>query len=118
VIHFKNACEKQLWISRTMRGDSFDEADAFVLEFRRRVEGPNTEGRAPGVWLEDVGPRKIQVIRQIREYTGLGLRESKAVVDQQLPTLIPRPTWSIPATDNTPFLSALRNAGATVVEVK
>lgn len=117
MIHFKNAREEQLWISRTMRGDSFDEADAFVLEFRRRVEGPNTEGRAPGVWLEDVGPRKIQVIKQIREYTGLGLRESKDVVDRQLPTLIPRP-WGVPTTDNTAFISALRSAGATVVEVK
>jgi ribosomal protein L7/L12 len=118
MIHFKNAREEQLWISRTMRGDSFDEADAFVIAFRRRFEGPNTEGRSPGIWLEDVGPIPVKVIKQIREYTGLGLRESKAVVDQQLPTLIPRPIWGVPATDNTAFLSALRNAGATVVEVK
>ncbi len=34
------------------------------------------------VILQDVGPQKIQVIKVVRELTGLGLRESKAVVDE------------------------------------
>jgi len=34
------------------------------------------------VVLQDIGPQKIQVIKAVRELTGLGLRESKAVVDE------------------------------------
>jgi large subunit ribosomal protein L7/L12 len=34
------------------------------------------------VVLQEVGPQKIQVIKVVRELTGLGLRESKAVVDE------------------------------------
>ena len=33
------------------------------------------------VLLQEVGPNKIQVIKAVRELTGLGLRESKEVVD-------------------------------------
>jgi large subunit ribosomal protein L7/L12 len=33
------------------------------------------------VLLKEVGPKKIQVIKVVRELTGLGLRESKEVVD-------------------------------------
>ena len=31
--------------------------------------------------LESIGDRKIQVIKAVREVTGLGLKEAKAVVD-------------------------------------
>jgi len=34
------------------------------------------------VVLQEVGPRKIQVIKAVRELTALGLKESKAVVDE------------------------------------
>lgn len=34
------------------------------------------------VMLQEVGPRKIQVIKAVRELTGLGLKDSKAVVDE------------------------------------
>jgi len=34
------------------------------------------------VILQEVGPKKVQVIKAVRELTGLGLRESKAVVDE------------------------------------
>ncbi len=33
------------------------------------------------VILTDIGPQKIQVIKAVRELTGLGLRESKEVVE-------------------------------------
>ena len=33
------------------------------------------------VILKDVGPEKIKVIKVVRELTGLGLKEAKAVVD-------------------------------------
>ena len=32
--------------------------------------------------LSEVGPNKIQVIKVVREITGLGLKEAKAVVDE------------------------------------
>jgi len=32
--------------------------------------------------LKEIGPNKIQVIKAVRELTGLGLRESKAAVDE------------------------------------
>jgi len=32
--------------------------------------------------LSEVGPNKIQVIKVVRELTGLGLKEAKAVVDE------------------------------------
>jgi len=34
------------------------------------------------VILTDVGPEKIKVIKVVRELTGLGLKEAKAVVDE------------------------------------
>ena len=34
------------------------------------------------VILKDVGPEKIKVIKVVREQTGLGLKEAKAVVDE------------------------------------
>ena len=34
-----------------------------------------------GVELTDVGPNKVKVIKVVREATGLGLKEAKAVVD-------------------------------------
>ncbi len=34
------------------------------------------------VVLKEIGPNKIQVIKVVRELTGLGLRESKAAVDE------------------------------------
>jgi large subunit ribosomal protein L7/L12 len=33
------------------------------------------------VYLESIGGKKIQVIKAVRELTGLGLKEAKAVVD-------------------------------------
>jgi len=33
------------------------------------------------VYLENIGGKKIQVIKAVRELTGLGLKEAKAVVD-------------------------------------
>jgi len=56
--------------------------------------GPSTAGAAPeaappveeqtefDVILTDIGPNKINVIKVVRELTGLGLKEAKAVVDE------------------------------------
>ena len=52
--------------------------------------GPATGGEAPAaveeqteftVVLQEIGPNKINVIKAVRELTGLGLKEAKDVVD-------------------------------------
>ena len=40
------------------------------------------------VILKEVGPNKIKVIKAVRELTGLGLRESKEVVDTAPSTVV------------------------------
>lgn len=46
------------------------------------AEAPEQEKTEFDVILQGIGPKKIQVIKAVRELTGLGLRESKAVVDE------------------------------------
>jgi large subunit ribosomal protein L7/L12 len=46
--------------------------------------------------LYDPGPRKIRAIKIIRVSTGLGLKESKDVIDAA-PLLIPQPSWEAAA---------------------
>ena len=40
------------------------------------------------VILNEHGPNKVQVIKILREYRGLGLRETKELVDHHLPTFV------------------------------
>ena len=40
------------------------------------------------VILKEIGPKKIQVIKAVREFTTLGLREAKAVVDEAPSTVL------------------------------
>ena len=40
------------------------------------------------VILKEIGPNKIKVIKAVRELTGLGLRESKEVVDTAPSTVV------------------------------
>ena len=62
------------------------------------------------VALGDVGPKKIQVIKAVRELTGLGLRESKAVVDEA-----PGPVMEGVSKEEADTAKAkLEEAGATV----
>jgi large subunit ribosomal protein L7/L12 len=39
------------------------------------------------VLLKEVGPKKINVIKEVRALTGLGLKEAKAVVDDLTPVM-------------------------------
>ena len=39
------------------------------------------------VILKEVGPKKINVIKEVRALTGLGLKEAKAVVDDLTPVM-------------------------------
>ena len=62
------------------------------------------------VVLEEVGEKKIQVIKAVREATALGLKEAKAVVDQA-----PKAVKEKISKDDADALKAkLEEAGATV----
>lgn len=62
------------------------------------------------VTLKEVGPNKINVIKSVRELTGLGLKESKELVDAA-PKMIRE---NITKEDADSIAAKLREAGATV----
>ena len=62
------------------------------------------------VVLTDVGANKIQVIKAVREATGLGLKEAKAIVDGAPATV----KEAIPTADAEALKAKLTEVGATV----
>ena len=76
------------------------------------------EGGAPAaeektefdVVLTNVGANKIAVIKAVREATGLGLKEAKAIVDAAPATV----KEAMPTADAEALKAALAEAGATV----
>lgn len=61
------------------------------------------------VVLTDVGANKIQVIKAVREATGLGLKEAKAIVDGAPATV----KEAVPTADAEAMKAAFTEAGAT-----
>ena len=62
------------------------------------------------VVLTDVGANKIQVIKAVREATGLGLKEAKAIVDGAPATV----KDAMPTADAEALKAKLTEVGATV----
>lgn len=62
------------------------------------------------VVLTNVGANKIAVIKAVREATGLGLKEAKAIVDAAPATV----KEAVPTADAEALKAALSEAGATV----
>ena len=62
------------------------------------------------VVLTDVGDNKIQVIKAVREATGLGLKEAKAIVDGAPATV----KEAMPTADAEALKAKLTEVGATV----
>jgi len=62
------------------------------------------------VELTEVGPNKVKVIKVVREATGLGLKEAKALVDGAPSTV----KEAVPTADAEALKAALAEAGATV----
>ena len=60
--------------------------------------------------LKEVGPNKIPVIKVVREVTGLGLSEAKALVDGAPSTI----KENVPTEQAKEFEAKLKEAGATV----
>jgi large subunit ribosomal protein L7/L12 len=78
--------------------------------------GPSAEADAPeektefDVELTDVGPEKLKVVRVVRELTGLGLKESKELVDSA-PKLIKE---GIQKSEAESIAEKFKEVGATV----
>jgi len=62
------------------------------------------------VYLKDAGANKINVIKVVKEMTGLGLGDAKAIVDGA-PKVIKE---KVPAEEAKKFEAQLKEAGATV----
>ena len=62
------------------------------------------------IFLKDAGANKINVIKVVKEITGLGLGEAKAIVDGAPKTI----KYKVPAEDAKKFEAQLKEAGATV----
>ncbi len=62
------------------------------------------------VFLKDAGANKINVIKVVKEITGLGLGEAKALVDGAPKTIKDK----VPAEEAKKYEASLKEAGATV----
>jgi large subunit ribosomal protein L7/L12 len=62
------------------------------------------------IFLKDAGANKINVIKIVKEITGLGLGDAKAVVDGAPKTV----KENVPAEEAKKFEAQLKEAGATV----
>jgi len=62
------------------------------------------------IFLKDAGANKINVIKVVKEITGLGLGDAKAIVDGAPKTVKEK----VPAADAKNFEKQLKEAGATV----
>ena len=62
------------------------------------------------IFLKDAGANKINVIKVVKEITGLGLGDAKAIVDCAPKTIKDK----VPAEDAKKFEAQLKEAGATV----
>jgi large subunit ribosomal protein L7/L12 len=99
--------------------------DAFKDKFNVEIAAPAAAapaaagGDAPAateeqteftVMLTGVGDKKIQVIKAVREITGLGLKEAKAVVDEA-PSAVKE---DVPKAEAEELVKKLEEQGATV----
>lgn len=62
------------------------------------------------VVLKEVGPNKIQVVKAVKEATGLGLKEAKAIVDGAPATV----KEAVPTADAEALKAKIEETGATI----
>lgn len=81
------------------------------------VEAPAEGGAAAAeektefdVVLKEVGPNKIQVVKAVKEATGLGLKEAKAIVDGAPATV----KEAVPTADAEALKAKIEETGATI----
>src|SRR6187549_32439 len=98
-----------------------DLIEAFKSKFNVTIAAAPVGGAAPAaeeqteftVVLKEAGAKKIQVIKVVREITGLGLKEAKDLVDGA-----PQPVKENVSKDEAAGLKAKLEAEGAVVEVK
>ena len=93
--------------------ETFGVTAAAVAVAAAPAEGGATAAEAKSefdVVLTEVGANKIQVIKAVREATGLGLKEAKEIVDGAPSTV----KEAMPTADAEALKEALTAAGATV----
>ena len=64
---------------------------------------------ADAVWLTDVGANKIQVIKEVRAATGLGLKDAKDLVEKKPPVMVKA---GLVATEADALIAKLKAVGA------
>ena len=74
---------------------------------------PEEEKTEFDVILKEIGPRKIQVIKVVRQITSLGLKEAKELVDSA-----PSPVMEGIAKEQAEDIKARLEAEGAVVEIK
>jgi large subunit ribosomal protein L7/L12 len=74
---------------------------------------PEEEQTEFDVILKEIGPKKIEVIKAVRQLTALGLREAKALVDGA-----PSPVMEAVAKDSANDAKAKLEEAGAVVELK
>jgi large subunit ribosomal protein L7/L12 len=74
---------------------------------------PEEEQTEFDVILKEIGPKKIEVIKAVRQLTALGLREAKAMVDGA-----PSPVMEAVAKDSANDAKAKLEEAGAVVELK
>jgi large subunit ribosomal protein L7/L12 len=65
------------------------------------------------VVLQEIGPKKINVIKEVRALTGLGLKEAKDVVDGA-----PNPVMEAVSKENAEEAKSKLEAAGAVIEIK
>ena len=93
--------------------ETFGVTAAAVAVAAAPAEGGAAAAEAKSVFdvvLTEVGANKIQVIKAVREATGLGLKEAKEIVDGAPSTV----KEAMPTADAEALKEALTAAGATV----
>ena len=89
---------------------AFSAAPAAAAAGDGAAAGAEEEQTEFDVVLQSAGPKKIQVIKEVRAATGLGLKEAKALVDEA-----PNPVKEALSREDAEALrDQLQEAGATV----
>lgn len=90
-------------------GLSLADAEALVAKFTAAGATAEVRKEVVAVWLLTIGPNKIPVIKEVKDFTKLGLKDSKELVERA-PTLVKD---AVPRADADALVAKLKAAGAT-----
>lgn len=85
------------------------DAEALVAKFKAAGATAEVRKEVVAVWLLTIGPNKIPVIKEVKDFTKLGLKDSKELVERA-PTLVKD---AVPKADADALVARLKAAGAT-----